>query len=168
MRDIGGLIWVILVIIAIFSSVRKSIRQATQATDAQGRPAVPPRPVVPPRQAVPLRPAAEAPVTPLQRALQLSPVIVSVVEPPAPSLIVPPQAPVTPAPAPARATPATPPHDPFHAESIQRRPSSGLLGGIFEDKNAILRAVVAAEVLGKPKALQEQSIWSPRHSEPSI
>ncbi|HET9028968.1 MAG TPA: hypothetical protein VFN49_02235 [Candidatus Aquilonibacter sp.] len=39
--------------------------------------------------------------------------------------------------------------------------------GMFDPGN-LVRAMIAAEVLGPPKALQEQSIWSPRHSEPSI
>lgn len=39
--------------------------------------------------------------------------------------------------------------------------------GMFQRGN-LVNAIVAAEVLGPPKALQEQSIWSPRHSEPSI
>jgi hypothetical protein len=40
--------------------------------------------------------------------------------------------------------------------------------GMFGGSTALVRAIVAAEVLGAPKALQEQSIWSPRHSEPLI
>ena len=166
MRDIGGLIWVIIVIIAIFSSIRKSVRQARQTmSQAQQRPAVPPRPAPPPQ------PPAAQPLTPLERALQLSPVVDVRAKPVAPAVI---QVPAPAAPVPPTRMPplvvtppsVTPPHDPFRTESISRRRSSGLLGGMFEDKNAILRAVVGAEVLGKPKALQEQSIWSPPHSEP--
>ncbi|MGB6986209.1 MAG: hypothetical protein WBD74_09590, partial [Candidatus Aquilonibacter sp.] len=40
--------------------------------------------------------------------------------------------------------------------------------GMFGGGATLVRAIVAAEVLGPPKALQEKTIWSPRHSEPSI
>jgi hypothetical protein len=56
----------------------------------------------------------------------------------------------------------------FHLDAEPVRRSNGLLGGMFEGKASLVRAIVAAEVLGKPKALQEQSLWSPRHSEPSM
>lgn len=165
MHDIGGLIWVIIVVLAVFSSIRKSVRQAREsAAQAQQRP---PATSVQRPLPEPVRPAQASapPVTPLQRALQLSPIPAPPVPPPPQIRVVPP----LPTPAASVATPQRPPaHDPFRPESIQRRPLSGLLGGIFEDKDAILRAVVAAEILGKPKALQEQSIWSPRHNEPSI
>lgn len=56
----------------------------------------------------------------------------------------------------------------FHLDYVAGKRSAGFLVGMFKKKNAFVRAIVAAEVLGKPKALQEQSIWSPRYSEPSI
>jgi hypothetical protein len=172
MHDLGGLIWVIIVLIAVFSSIRKNVQQARK-TMQQQRPAMQQQGPAPPVHRPAPQPASQPPApptpTPLQRAFEMSPVTMSPVAPPAPTPAPAPRA-VAPIPAPASATAPIPPlpHDPFHTSSIQRRSSSGLLGGIFEDKNSILRAVVAAEVLGKPKALQEQSIWSPRHSEPSI
>lgn len=39
-------------------------------------------------------------------------------------------------------------------------PSGGVLDGLFEDSRNIVRGVVIAEVLGKPKALSEQPFWS--------
>ncbi|MGB6063044.1 MAG: hypothetical protein WBG27_15185, partial [Candidatus Aquilonibacter sp.] len=51
----------------------------------------------------------------------------------------------------------------FHAP-IRTSPIRGMFGG----SATLVRAIVAAEVLGPPKAFQEQTIWSPRHSEPSI
>ncbi|MDQ2871990.1 MAG: hypothetical protein M3R35_02545 [Candidatus Eremiobacteraeota bacterium] len=35
------------------------------------------------------------------------------------------------------------------------RANAGVLGGLFEDGNSLVRAVVAAEVLGEPIALRE-------------
>ena len=170
MHDIGGLVWVIIVILAIFSSIRKNVKQARESmakAQQQSSPAQRPTPSpVPIVQPSPVPPQPAAVVTPLQRALQLSPIIAPA--PASPPIL----QPVPPPPTPSVSVPTAPARaaapDPFHPDSIQRRPSSGLLGGIFEDKNAILRTVIGAEILGKPKALQEQSIWSPRHSEPSI
>ena len=59
--------------------------------------------------------------------------------------------------------------DPDHAfRSVRSRQDGTLpLRGMFAREN-LARAFIAAQVFGPPKALQEQSIWSPRHSEPSI
>jgi hypothetical protein len=66
-----------------------------------------------------------------------------------------------------RAVAAQPPAPPV--PEVPRTVPHGTRGfrGMFERGN-LVGAIVAAEVLGPPKALQEQSIWSPRHSEPSI
>ena len=40
--------------------------------------------------------------------------------------------------------------------------SSGPLSGLFEDGNSLLRAVVAAELLGPPVALRENPLWQIR------
>ena|SRR5579872_2339564 len=58
----------------------------------------------------------------------------------------------------ARSAPVTPPK--------AERPA-GVWGAMFEDRTNLMRAVVAAEVLGPPAALREHTFWSPRHSEPS-
>lgn len=59
--------------------------------------------------------------------------------------------------------------DPDHAFRSVRAQQDGTLPlrGMFAREN-LARAFIAAQVFGPPKALQEQSIWSPRHSEPSI
>ncbi|MGA8841322.1 MAG: hypothetical protein WB491_12625, partial [Candidatus Aquilonibacter sp.] len=56
------------------------------------------------------------------------------------------------------------PFTPLHEPAIRTSPIRGMFGG----SATLVRAIVAAEVLGPPKAFQEQTIWSPRHSEPSI
>ena len=85
-------------------------------------------------------PAVQVPVAP---AVAAPPIVVASPKP----RVKAPKAPAAPMPPPAHGTP--------------------VFRGMFE-RGALVRAVVAAEVLGPPKALQEQSIWSPRHSEPSI
>jgi hypothetical protein len=59
--------------------------------------------------------------------------------------------------------------DPDHAFRSVKASRDGTkpLRGMF-DKENLARAFIAAQVFGKPKALQEQSIWSPPHSDPSI
>lgn len=52
-----------------------------------------------------------------------------------------------------------------HPSLVRRR--TGVLAGMFEHRKGILRAIVAAEVLGKPKALAEHPFWSPPHTERS-
>ena len=149
MHDIGTLIWVIVVVAAMISGIKKNVQRARETTG----PAQPRRPAPPLLRASVSVPAA------MSASVGIPPAA-----PPA-TLIAPPVAPPPIRPAAPRPAPVP---DLFHAVGIQKPRSSGLLGGIFEDKRSVLRAVVAAEILGKPKALQEQSIWSPRHSEPSI
>lgn len=57
--------------------------------------------------------------------------------------------------------------DPDHAFRVAKPQRDGTmpLRGMF-DKENLARAFIAAQVFGKPKALQEQSIWSQLHSEP--
>ena len=57
--------------------------------------------------------------------------------------------------------------DPDHAFRRAEAPRDGTkpLRGMF-DKENLANAFIAAQVFGKPKALQEQSIWSQLHSEP--
>jgi hypothetical protein len=120
--NLGGIIWIVIVVIAVISSIRRNIARVRSAQAPQmQRPAPPPPVAAPPTVVVP------APVAP--------PKIVS-----APSL---------PTPTPAQ---------------VGTSPIRGMFGG----SATLVRAIVAAEVLGPPIALQERTIWSPRHSEPSI
>ncbi len=52
-----------------------------------------------------------------------------------------------------------------HPSLVRRR--TGVFAGMFEHRKGILRAIVAAEVLGKPKALAEHPFWSPPPTERS-
>ncbi|MBV8638668.1 MAG: hypothetical protein JO322_11360 [Candidatus Eremiobacteraeota bacterium] len=60
-----------------------------------------------------------------------------------------------------------PPAPAITAPAVVQPHGTGGFRGMFE-RGSLVRSIIAAEVLGPPKALQEQSIWSPRHSEPSI
>jgi predicted lipid-binding transport protein (Tim44 family) len=142
MHDLGAIIWLILVLIGVISSVRKNARRA-----AQQRSAGPP-----PRSAMAQAVLAQAFAAPP-----------AIVPPPVPAPA------VTPAPAPAAAPVATAraPVSDAHATPLGPVGTSPIRG-MFEGPATLVRAIVAAEVLGPPKSMQEQTIWSPRHSEPSI
>ncbi len=56
--------------------------------------------------------------------------------------------------------PAQTAHDKEEARAAARM--SGPLGGLFEDGNSLVRAVVAAELLGPPIALRENQLWQIR------
>ena len=146
MHDIGALIWVIVVVIGVISSIVKNVKQ--NSAKAQ------PRPIAP----------RSAPVSVLESAPTAE-----VAQPPLPAPIrrkAPPLGTQAPAASPLLGGLTLPAS--FHLDYVPGRRSTGFIGGMFKDKRAFVRAIVAAEVLGKPKAMQEQSIWSPRHSEPSI
>ena len=64
------------------------------------------------------------------------------------------------------AAPKSTAHDREEAWAHAR--TSGPLSGLFEDGNSLLRAVVAAELLGPPIALRENPLWQIRRpNEPS-
>ena len=71
-----------------------------------------------------------------------------------------------PAPPPRPAPPKMTAHDREEARGVVR--ASGPLSGLFEDGNSLLRAVVAAELIGPPIALRENPLWQIRRpNEPS-
>lgn len=135
------LIWVVLLIIGVVSSIAKKAREGSRAVSrlhqrtpgrehsvvasimAQSPPSVEP----------------VAPGTPPLAAMTAPPIVIR----------------------PRRAAVAV--QDPLALEEPLH--GRGAFRGMFGRGN-LVRAVIAAEVLGPPKALQEQSIWSPRHSEP--
>jgi|SRR5579884_2280651 len=80
------------------------------------------------------------------------------VPPPVQPRVVAPQAA---APAPVRPAQVSPP-------VTEARPQPALLQGMFADGNSLLRAVIAAEVLGPPSAVKEHHFWNPQPNEPSI
>ncbi|GAC1656308.1 MAG: hypothetical protein NVS9B12_07950 [Vulcanimicrobiaceae bacterium] len=51
-------------------------------------------------------------------------------------------------------------HDKEEARALIQ--GSGPLSGLFEDGNSLVRAVVAAELLGPPIALRENQLWQIR------
>jgi hypothetical protein len=133
MHDIGGIVWVILVVLGVISSIRNNMRKAARARGDAKAPVQPPANV---RQWSQPPPAVAAPAIP------------AAVAAPAPSV---------PIPSGATDHPAT-----------QGRIGTASIRGMFEGPATLIRAIVAAEVLGPPKSLQERTIWSPRHNEPSI
>ncbi len=146
MHNIGLIIWLIIVAFGVISSIRKNVARARsqraaapQAAVQQPQPRPQPQPVPPPRL--------------VTAAFAMPPVVEA---PPPPRPVAPPK-PRPPAPAP------VPEYTLVHAP-IRTSPIRGMFGG----SATLVRAIVAAEVLGPPKAFQEQTIWSPRHSEPSI
>jgi hypothetical protein len=142
MHDIGTIVWLILVIIGVVSSIRQQMRRSQQ----------------------PVQSAPAAAPTALPPDFVLPPVIAPVPAPvPAPS----PTPAAMPPIAARRARPQQP--APAAATAISSVPVTGTspIRGMFQ-RGSLVRAIIAAEVLGAPKAQQEQTIWSPRHSEPSI
>jgi len=59
-----------------------------------------------------------------------------------------------------KSRPAQTAHDSEEARAAARM--SGPLSGLFEDGNSLVRAVVAAELLGPPIALRENQLWQIR------
>jgi hypothetical protein len=147
MHDIGGLIWVVAIIVAVISSISKSARRARRAASGSQPPS---SSTTPQRDDRAMRRGQRV----AQRAFAVPGPLAGSPQPAEPARA---QERVT-----ARAA------MPVASAVEQRRVRTGGLWGIFEDKRALVRAVVASEVLGPPKALQEQSIWSQPHSESSI
>ncbi len=149
MRDIGGLIWIVIVVIGVISSISKNVKKAAAHRE-------PARPRMAQQQQQPV-PARQIPA----RSASAAQLLVRQMLPPAPQAVVP----VAPAAAPAMPAPVRRAKPPV-PEAPQRAASP--IRGMFGAGTSLVRAIIAAEVLGPPKSLQEQSIWSPRHSEPSI
>ncbi|HEY6327334.1 MAG TPA: hypothetical protein VIW73_12560 [Candidatus Cybelea sp.] len=108
MRDLGTLVWVVLVFVGVVSSMISTIRKQAQAR-SPGRPP-------PPRAAAP-QPIPPPPVPP-------------------------------PKPPPARPQPVPPLH-PGEEPRAKRAP-------LFAGKGQLVRAVIGAEVLGKPRGLRDE------------
>jgi len=157
MHDFGVLIWIILVLIGVVSSIRKNAQRA--------RSQAPPRQAAPPPRPVPVPPPVPAPQPVpmgLHRLLVTASGPVVPAQPIAPAAGMP-GPPVIPVAAP-RPSPVVAPAQPVHAPV-----GTGAIRGMFGGGGATLvRAIVAAEVLGPPRAFGEQTSWSQRRSEPSI
>jgi hypothetical protein len=168
MHDIGSMVWVALVLIGVVSSIVSNARKSAGQQATAQRSAAPmqraagpmQRAAGPMQRAAPARPVArQAPLAPPREA---APATRAVVAEPAPAIgalellvdtidtevLVLPSAP--------------------QLELEPSRRGTGMVRGMFGTASGRVRAILAAEILGPPKALQEHSIWSPRHSEPSI
>lgn len=175
MHDLGAIIWVIVVIIGVISSIVKNVKQASAKAQPR-RPVSRSAGIAP--QSASAAAAAQTLAGPAAASVLESPPTAAVAPPPLPVPIRRKAAPMgvqAATSSAARAVDAAPPllggltlPASFHLDYVPGRRSTGFIGGMFKDKRAFVRAIVAAEVLGKPKSMQEQSIWSPRHSEPSI
>lgn len=134
MREIGIFIWVVLLIVGVVGSMISSVRKQTRL---QAPPRAP-RPWQAPPQAIP--PGAVPPAW-LERMAQMP------AAPPAP--------PATSAKAlraprtsrPVESRPASPPAETHRAPSRRR---------LFDGRPDLVRAVIAAEVLGKPRAFRDE------------
>ncbi|MBV8375012.1 MAG: hypothetical protein JO302_05840 [Candidatus Eremiobacteraeota bacterium] len=143
MHDIGGLIWIVLVIVGVITSIVQSSRRSiSQRTVSRYQTAAPPQPLTATSQpAAQIRPELIAELENIIRQSQ-QPARPGV---PPPSPPKPPPAPPPPAPPPVpqpRAMPSAPPPR-----------AARVFGG---DRSSLVRAVIAAEVLGKPLALRNE------------
>jgi hypothetical protein len=159
-HDIGALIWVFVILLGVVSSIRRSLGRArgdgapSQAEQAQAA-----RQQAAAQQAA-LAQQLQAQTAEQQRArAQLVAQQRVVTQPPRPARTV-----VSSTPVPAHSgIPVEPP--PMHVYEEPRVRLAGSFATLFEKRSSMIRAIVAAEVLGSPKALAEQSIWSPRYTE---
>ncbi|HKE36011.1 MAG TPA: hypothetical protein VKB39_01175 [Candidatus Baltobacteraceae bacterium] len=139
MRDIGGLVWIVFVLIAVVSSIARSARKArtTQAPPRSGQTIA--------------QPVRTVPKPPPQMGQQLASLMAQFAQeaqrqaaPPPPAPPPPPKpvpaAPVPPAPAPQGVVPPPQPR--------MRR--------FLADRSDLVRGIIAAEVLGKPLALRDE------------
>jgi len=148
-RDIGGIVWLIFIVIGVISSIVQSARKNAARSGSASRPG----PVV--QQA---RPTAQ-PAPAAQQ--QMSPQVVRLMAQfaAAAQAVAPPQ-PQPPPPPPPKPAPLPPPvetaQEAAKAFQLPLRPVQRPLQWMFEDKRAFVRAVIASEVLGKPRALRDE------------
>ena len=143
MRDVAGLLWVLFLIVGVVGSIVQSVRKQAAAREAQRVPQQP----APQQQAQ--RPPPVAAPAPVQRA-QVSSLVSQLRTLLPPQAVAPP--PVAAAPPPPPPRPPTP--DAPRAEPPPSRPPAG--ARLFGTRSGLVRAVIAAEVLGKPHALRDE------------
>ncbi|MBV9263152.1 MAG: hypothetical protein JO324_02450 [Candidatus Eremiobacteraeota bacterium] len=115
MRDVATLVWVVLIIVGVVSSMISSVRRQVRAMPRRPR-----------SRSLPLRMAGPQPAT-IQAA---------------------PSVPIRPRPAPPPAQTAVALHVPEAARSRK----------LFGSKRDVVRAVISAEVFGKPRALRGEDL----------
>ena len=136
MRDIGILVWVAFLIVGVIGSIVSSIRkQAARSTRDGSRRVILSEAVRPSRRAEWQPPPGQLPQWVARIAAQVAP----------------PPAPPRPAPPPPKPSPA-----PVPAVEAAHEPVAPRRRRLFRDRKAIVQAVIAAEVLGKPRALRDE------------
>jgi len=136
MRDTFLLLWVGFLVIGVIGSIVSSMRKQIAAQQAKG---VAPRRIPPQWQA----PPGQVPEW-VQR-------LTAQTEPAAPRVVAQAVAPKRPAPPATPAAIAPPPLTEFPSPRAQSRGAR-----IFGSRKALVQAVIAAEVLGKPRALRDE------------
>jgi hypothetical protein len=134
MHDIGGLIWIVVVLFAVISSIVKSARRARAV------PATSVRSAQPPAQS---RPQLASLIAQFAQEAQTH------AAPPATVQAPPPARPKPVASVPSPVVTAAPVA--LHVEAPRPR-----VTGLFADRGALVRGIIAAEVLGKPLALRDE------------
>lgn len=131
----GTLIWIGIVLFAVIARMAKTGGQARQRGGLPQSQA--PRPLPQAAQLVPPRPVRRVTVAAAPAAAVVAPE-----EPAPPTLDLPPLVGMSPV-----------------------RPSGGRMTAAFAGRGSMIRAIVAAEVIGPPKAFVELDNWSHRHRE---
>ncbi len=144
MHEIGGLVWVLLVIIGVVSSIVQSSRRSA----AQRR-------VQPPQTAARQMPVAQRPPIRPQPQFDMREELASIMAQMA-AQSQPVQPPPKPPPPPVAPTPvAAPPPPPIRPVPAVHSPVART-EKLFGQRSSLVRAVIAAEVLGKPLALRDE------------
>jgi hypothetical protein len=140
-RDIGVFIWIVLLLVGVIGSMVSSVRRQLKA--AQPHPSQRP---APPQTVQKNQQEPAAWLARITEQLQAA--------------AVPPQAPAAPrravGPRPAPPKPAPPPLPAHHEWPSSPSPGKRLARELFGSKNGVVRSMIAAEVLGKPKALRDE------------
>ncbi len=130
MREVGVIVWVVLLLVGVTSSIVSSIRKASAAQQRPGLGPVAP----PPRQAT---------VKELVAALQAQ----------AQAQAAPPRPRAAPAPPQPRAAPAPQPAElPWPVAPVPRSSAHRLFAG----RGDAVRGIIAAEILGSPRGLRDE------------
>ena len=148
MRDIGIIVWVVLLLVGVTGSIISSARRhMQQASPPARRPSPPQRPVT----QTPIVQPSQQPMASPQRPVQ------------------PPQRPVQPpvqeraaAERPVVRRTVAPPHDPLPDHPLiatHATRGSKVTRRLFSSHEGLVGAVIAAEVLGKPVALREYTTY---------
>lgn len=138
MRDVGFFVWVVLLIVGVIGSMASSARKQAAA---RSQPPSGPGASIPPQWTPPDASGRQRQVV---QVLQM----VAAGQSPTQPVNAPPRP--VPAPTPPPPRPVPPPAHPLEAVHVPRR------HGFFGTGPEIVRAVIAAEVLGKPHALRDE------------